>query len=784
MSKKISRWLKSRTGKLTLGAVVLVLVAVAIIGVPLGWWEGLGGGITGTAGLPSPNYPTPVGGYTCMPTCVENDGKFLANVGEDMASFGGESIILWLSVPGDKPDFEIGIFDGDSSEDDTGAINQRNGNWDTTLTESTYTLFADPLKNGEGSKVVARWNGNQDPMPNNAWFNQTLSNDAQAKGPSGHYYYRIEATRPAQGRGINAFKLRSTGYLSTGKSNLKSSNFGLLGMLATLKDVYILYPEFQGDYKNLGPSTYNGEWQFYFYLPNDVEIMSIWDGDFDHGTSATVSPDTKDPNTNGKPEWAGPFAVEERAAGKGAPPDDYPNPVYTRVTPVWYQFLDPEGFPIYENKNPSGTEEWENFVVSTNRSVDADLYTDSIKPGYYNMHIQGLDLHNPVWVRVDYEFIPATCDGPCTPPPVWPEGACPRTIGYWKNNVKKVLIDGKTNGVQESRETLEWGLNNVALASPLFRSGINVSTPAAIGTAARLTDQEANMILQREKKNYPGDANSMLARALQQNLAAWLNLGTGKIGPTTVVTLNVKGGYFEGTIMEALEEAQNIILNGGDLERAKDIGDQINNGLLGENAETSACGDETATNNGDYEQTMPKDKQPPKHDKMPKAPKQQEPPSVTVPPPPDTNTCGARSNTYGVESPTNNPFYGIKFEYKSGTEIKDGDQDIFEYVLTQEQATAMTAVNMEAKAGGNVGQVTLTGCQFDGPLACGEPVRDENMFFAFYFLGATDNGDGTLTLKFSVQNFTSSGLSHATIGLPDGVVPPSPTNTYTNQVCP
>jgi hypothetical protein len=284
------------------------------------------------------------------------------------------------------------------------------------------------------------------------------------------------------------------------------------------------------------------------------------------------------------------------------------------------------------------------------------------------------------------------------------------------------------------------------------------------------------MILQRDSKKVGyGDCetNSMLARALQQNLATWLNLGTGKAGPTTIVTLNVHGGAFEGTLWKAMQEAQDIILNGGDLERAKDIGDQINNGLLGENAETSVC--------DDYKPVMPPEKQPPKFNDMPKSPKKDDPPDPTPVPEPDPESCaGVRVNQYNVEA-TNNPFAGVKFEYQSGTEVKDGGFDEFKVVVTQEQASALATVQMEAKAGTNVGVVTLEGCDFTSPLPCGgEPVRDENNFFAFYFMGAEDNGDGTLTLTFHVQNMTSNGLSHATIGIPDAQVPDS----YESKVCP
>jgi hypothetical protein len=160
----------------------------------------------------------------------------------------------------------------------------------------------------------------------------------------------------------------------------------------------------------------------------------------------------------------------------------------------------------------------------------------------------------------------------------------------------------------------------------------------------------------------------------------------------------------------------------------------------------------------------------------------QAPDPTPGPTPEPPGTCeNPRVNTYNVENPTNNPFYGIKFEYQSGTEVKDGAYDEFEVVLPANVVTGMTSVQMEAKAGTNVGMATLEGCQFDQPQICG-PVSDENGFFTFYFMGAEDNGDGTYTLTYRVENLTDRGLSHATVGLPEGVVPPSP-GSYQSEVC-
>ncbi len=760
MSRRFSRWLTSKTGTRTLAAILAVVVVVAVAGAVFGWWAAILDLLRGTAG--------PAGGYSCLPSCVENDGMFLSMPSDGLRSFGGTPIVVWISVPEGNDSFELSVFDGDSGKDDSGnLVGWRGGNWDGTTAEATYTLYADPLKDGTGGAVVGQWFGNQQ-MPNNAWFDIALNNSSQARAPDGGHVYRLEISQGTQPVGLNRLKLRSTGYISTGYSDLVGANFAIVGGPQTLNDVPILFYQYGGDLYNPGPSHYKGDWQFYVYVPEESVTFEVWDGDFDRGTSAIVAADTDDPNTEGKPYWATSSARQEWAWGRGAPADDISSPILRVEPPVRYEIIDPDGLPIHVNEEPSGSEEWERFAVSTDPGVDADLHTNQLKAGMYIIHIQGLDGGNTVWLRANYcmSTDPDACKPPC-------EATCPRTIGYWKNNVKKVLIEGRTGGVQETRESLESALNIVAQYSPLYRSGINVAAPAPIGNAVRLTDQEADAILQKAA------GNTMLDRALQQNLATWLNWASGKICSDTFVTLNVAGGPFQGSVWEALQEAQDLILNHqGDeaaLERAKDIADRINNADCGED-----CEEELACE--DYEPIMPPGQQRPKYQNVPKAEKKPEPPD----PVPQPITCDApRVNTYNVENPTSNPFYGIKFEYQSGTEVKDGNLDEFQFIVTSGEAANMTSAQIEAKAGQDQAVATVSlECDFDGPVPCGEPIVDGNGFFAFQFMGAEDNGDGTMTLTFHVQNFTSHGLSHVTIGLPAGVVPSSPTGSYQSQVCP
>jgi hypothetical protein len=413
--RRFRRFLNWKTG---VGALV-VLILVVGIGQLSGAWDL--GGLFGSA------FPAPEGGYTCLPSCDETDAKFLSMPGDNMDSFTGAKLVMWVAVPEHYSSFELGFFDGDSGKDENGEVGGMwVGHWDETTTEVIYTLYADASKNGKGKQVVGEWHGNQDPMPDNDWYTVNVENVPEARNSNGHYYYRIECVRPEGEWGISAFKLRSTGYLSTGRSDLVDASFAIVGMIANENDVLIAFPEFGGDYDNPGPSTYDGSWDFQFYVPEEQTMIELWDGDFDRGTSTDVSADTDDPDTIGRPSWAGTAAVEERAGGTGSPADDFNWAIWKREPAVIYRVLDPAGDPIYTNDDPSGTEEWERFTISTDPDTMADHYATRLQPGFYSWSITGLDAHNTVWIRTDYEICPPEGCGPpvCPPCPECEECNC------------------------------------------------------------------------------------------------------------------------------------------------------------------------------------------------------------------------------------------------------------------------------------------------------------------------------------------------------------------------
>jgi len=434
MFKKLKLWYNSKKGKDTLIGVLSAALLLSLLG-QFGLLEGLGGLLSGTAGPGE-------GEYSCMPTCTENDGKFLSMPGENMASFGGAKIDMWITSGQTQPSFEIGIFDGDSGLDNTGALNVTGGNWDTTETECVYTLYADPGKDGPPSDpatevVVAQWLGNTNAMPNNAWFAQTVNNDAAALSGDGKVYnYRLTVSRDPAGSGISAFKLRvKSAIISSGRSDLVDSNFAIVGMMGTMQDINILYPEFV-DWENPGASPYDGTWEFYFDVPSGATTISFWDGDFDRGPDADgVDKDTDDLNTVGIPPFADPSVTNPQGeAGMGIPADDFALALYRRSPAVIYKIIGPNNDPIFTNDNPSGTEEWEEYVVSTDPAMNPDLLVNEIKPGSYKLLVEGLDLFNTVWFRINYDItdqppdecpvcpvcpdpVPCNCDEPTPEPP-------------------------------------------------------------------------------------------------------------------------------------------------------------------------------------------------------------------------------------------------------------------------------------------------------------------------------------------------------------------------------
>lgn len=331
--------------------------------------------------------------YSCFPNCNSSDGRMLILAGAGTKTLAGDTIIMKITSPGYLNTVEIGIFDGDSrGKADNGGVPLR------------YTLYADP--SGEGRNLtqeVATWSG--DTMPDNAWTRYILSNDSRAKAPSGTYIYALKIlnTDPSVDQSWSGFKVRTDGAI--GIRGYQS--FAVFVPLANAGDISVIYPT---GLANVTNTTYDGSWVFYLDNPVAASSLTVWDGDMDHGDFTGTILDTDDPDTpNEVPAWAaGTEAVAEGVAignpytdstgtrsTTGAPADDNKFAAYSRAPSVWYEIIHPNGVH-YENRNPSGNLEWEQFVLSTksNNRNERDHRVDSLPAGVYVLKMNGMDLHN------------------------------------------------------------------------------------------------------------------------------------------------------------------------------------------------------------------------------------------------------------------------------------------------------------------------------------------------------------------------------------------------------
>ena len=86
---------------------------------------------------------TAAGPYNYLPNPGSPfDGRMLSVDGPGLATLAGQATDVEFSTP--SASLEIGIFDGDTGKDGTGALNPSGGNWDIGTSETVYTLYADP----------------------------------------------------------------------------------------------------------------------------------------------------------------------------------------------------------------------------------------------------------------------------------------------------------------------------------------------------------------------------------------------------------------------------------------------------------------------------------------------------------------------------------------------------------------------------------------------------------------------------------------------------------------
>lgn len=393
---------------------------------------------------------------SCLPTCSSADGRFLAFGGQDVATFVYDTLTIGVGSPSGADKLMLGIFDGDTS-----------GHWDF-LDELPlpleFTLIADPKGDLSGTVEVGKWfndgsggNNPGNPMPDNDWFNINIDNVAEAKSESGNFlYYLLIRNLNIETRILTYFKLRTDGTLFifptdqpfAYEASLRVENADFLVSTAD-----ILYPNIDltdpscinmGDYCDpnepsccLFGTTYDGTFSFFFTLENAQDVLNFWDGDFDFGVKTPdESPpfeDTDDPNT---PPGIPPFADIPNTNPQGSagafPPDDSNLGIFRRVPNNFYEIISPNG-TVYTNNNPSGSNEWELFQLSTEENCApniCDIEVQEIPAGIWEFRINGLDLSNLNYIRGFEKIIGVDEEGdPVSPLPPDPPNPIPSLSG-------------------------------------------------------------------------------------------------------------------------------------------------------------------------------------------------------------------------------------------------------------------------------------------------------------------------------------------------------------------
>ncbi len=345
-------------------------------------------------------------GLRCLPTCATDDGRFLALAGSNFQTLSPPELALAISVPAGSPSFTLGIFDGDGGEYQSDGFT---ANWDSGVTALfEYSLYEDPVANGTGTTPVDLAPGQpiilSDDMPDDDWIDFTVATAPSAQAPSGSYFYilKIRLLDESQTT-LNAFKVRSNSTISGVTLHPVPRPFSYIAPWTTLSDISVIYPAFPLP----APTTYDGSFTFFIDVPASQSDFALWDGDFDHGNWNLIDQDTDDPDTPNAPfvpDWSTSEVAPEGVAdgfglGTGDPPDD-DNPldfgIYVVRSPaVRYVLHLPDGRD-FDNPNPSGNREWEQFRISTApfNASQMDYSTPTLPPGAYELRIQGVDMLN------------------------------------------------------------------------------------------------------------------------------------------------------------------------------------------------------------------------------------------------------------------------------------------------------------------------------------------------------------------------------------------------------
>ena len=433
------------------------------------------------------------GPFAAFPSQNATDGRFMGFGCAGIATFE-QNVTIEMAAPAASTTFDINIFDGDTG----GADGAAKKHWDAGIRQLKYSLYADPLRTGSisPSNLIGTWAGN-DPnptsgplwtstaslMPDNAWWGLTVTNAPIAQAPSGNYLYNLVIALDGL-CGVGEVTESNIKIAASNPMTFRTPQFGLVGGFRQLfNDGPILYPgptfPPSGGFLT-APTTYDGTFEFFFSLPGGETELRLFDGDFDFGTNSTVgSPsgvpldpcfDEDDPDTDAA--YIGfPFlttgANPEGVQGPGIPPDDNnfdgarrgepgdPN----RIGCVRYEVTNPQG-TVYFNDNPSGSFEWEQFLIASAASPfagDADYIvpTATLPGGTWKVRIVGLDLANlNFWFADTCASRPTRNPNPGENPDNVPRtAACPNESVYllgdfvWSDTANPGVLDPGEAGI-------------------------------------------------------------------------------------------------------------------------------------------------------------------------------------------------------------------------------------------------------------------------------------------------------------------------------------------------
>ncbi|MDH3254417.1 MAG: carboxypeptidase regulatory-like domain-containing protein [Acidobacteriota bacterium] len=364
-------------------------------------------------------YAAPVEGQVaCFPSCEERDGRFLVLTGgKALATLEDQPLNVGFAA---EPGFEtmtVSIFDGDMK------LNPLHWDINGFGVTATYTLLVDALGDGSILVPVPGFQFSSTEMPDNDWFEFTVSESEVAayQSPSGNYFFKLNIVlnNPSDFDAQNAFKVKVDSIVYLG---LVDQPFSFIATYVSRpgspllpagaeSDQEIVYP----NYPELLGTTYDGTFRFNLNVTAPTDELVIWDGDLDRGKWDGTDQDTDDADTPNEivpfvtPPFFAPSAVPEGVAvgnkpGLTSSPNDDFNPAAAggngkynlRAPSVRYDVVFPDG-RVFPNENPSGNREYERFRISIDPAdcpSAADHCVDEIPVGIYEVRINGMDMNN------------------------------------------------------------------------------------------------------------------------------------------------------------------------------------------------------------------------------------------------------------------------------------------------------------------------------------------------------------------------------------------------------